>query len=149
MLQVFCINVAKVDRDAVKVDWDIAHVAMAIHVCFKCMFQIFHLFQTNVAGVLSGCCKKDLDVVYTCMLRAYVSSVFRYFIRMFASVSSRFCICLQCCSSVFASVLDACFKCFIYLLLYVATVAFRYFKSRSDVTHGMRSLAPCVAVSGR
>ena len=42
MLQVFCINVAKADRDAVKVDWDIAHVAMAIHVCFKCMFQMFH-----------------------------------------------------------------------------------------------------------
>ena len=31
MLQVFYIDVAKVDRD-------VAHVPMAIHVCFKCMF---------------------------------------------------------------------------------------------------------------
>jgi hypothetical protein len=37
MLQVLYIDVAKVDRDVV-------HVVMAIHVCFKCMFQIFHLF---------------------------------------------------------------------------------------------------------
>jgi len=40
-------------------------------------------------------------------------------------------------SDVFASVSDACFKSFIYLLLYVATVAFGCFKSRSGVAHGM------------
>ena len=34
--------------DVVKVDQDVAHVVMAIHACFKCMFQIFYLFQTNV-----------------------------------------------------------------------------------------------------
>jgi hypothetical protein len=34
----FRISVAKVDRN-------VAHVTMAIHVCFKCMFQIFHLYQ--------------------------------------------------------------------------------------------------------
>jgi hypothetical protein len=32
MLQVFYIDVTKVDRD-------VANVARAIHVCFKCMFQ--------------------------------------------------------------------------------------------------------------
>jgi hypothetical protein len=37
VLQVFHIGVANVD-------WDVAHVAMAIHVCFKRRFQIFHLF---------------------------------------------------------------------------------------------------------
>jgi hypothetical protein len=47
---VLCIDVAKVDRD-------VAHVVMATHICFKCMFQIFHQFQTYVASVLSGCCK--------------------------------------------------------------------------------------------
>jgi hypothetical protein len=47
MVQVFCIDVAKVDRN----------VAIAIHVCFKCRIQIFHLFQTYVASILSGCCK--------------------------------------------------------------------------------------------
>ena len=43
--------------DVAKVDQDVAHVVMAIYVCFKCMFQMFHLFQTNVTSVLSGCCK--------------------------------------------------------------------------------------------
>jgi hypothetical protein len=42
--------------DVAKVDRDVAHV-IAIHVCFKCMFQMFHLFQTNVASILSDCCK--------------------------------------------------------------------------------------------
>jgi hypothetical protein len=38
MLQVFHMDVAKVDRD-------VAHGAMDIHVCCKCMFQMFHLFS--------------------------------------------------------------------------------------------------------
>jgi hypothetical protein len=50
MLQVLYIDVAKVD-------WDVAHVLMAIHVCFRCMFQVFHLFQIYVTSVLSGCYK--------------------------------------------------------------------------------------------
>jgi hypothetical protein len=41
---VFCIGVAKVD-------WNVVHVAMAMHVCFKCMFQMFHLYVTYVASV--------------------------------------------------------------------------------------------------
>jgi hypothetical protein len=44
----------------------------------------------------------------------------------------------KCFSGVFASVSDACFKCFIYLLLYVATVVSGCFKNRSRVAHGMR-----------
>jgi hypothetical protein len=51
MLQVFRISVAKVDRNVAKVDRDVAYVAMAMHVCFKCMFQIFYLYQTYVASV--------------------------------------------------------------------------------------------------
>ena len=85
MLQVYVSNVSDVSEvcckclyiDVAKVDRDVAHVVMAIHVCFKCMFQIFHLFQTNVASVLSRCCKSSLDVAYTCILQAHVSSVFR------------------------------------------------------------------------
>jgi hypothetical protein len=45
--------------------------------------------------------KVDLDVVYTCKLQAYVSSVLRCFIHMFASVLSGCCICLQWFSNVF------------------------------------------------
>ena len=37
MLQVFYMDVAKVDRD-------IAYVAMVVHVCYKLMFPMFHLF---------------------------------------------------------------------------------------------------------
>ena len=50
MLQVLYIDVAKVDRY-------VAHIVMAILICFKCMFQMFHLFQTYVASVLSRYCK--------------------------------------------------------------------------------------------
>ena len=37
MLQALHIDVAKVDQDT-------AHVVMPIHVCFKCISQMFHLF---------------------------------------------------------------------------------------------------------
>jgi hypothetical protein len=40
---------------------------------------------------------------------------------------------LQWFSSVFASVSDACFKCFISLQMYIACVAFGCFKSRSGI----------------
>jgi hypothetical protein len=40
---------------------------------------------------------------------------------------------LKCFSGVFASVLDACFKCFICLQIYAVSVASKYFKSRSVV----------------
>ena len=49
MFQVFHVDVAKVDRD-------VAYVAMTIHVCCKRLFQLFQLFQTDVARVLSRCC---------------------------------------------------------------------------------------------
>jgi hypothetical protein len=35
--------------DVAEVDWDVTHVVMAIHVCFKCMFQMF--------SVPDVCCK--------------------------------------------------------------------------------------------
>jgi hypothetical protein len=68
---------------------------MAIHVCFKCMFQMFHLVQKNVASVYLDVAKVYVDVAYTCILQAYISSVLRCFIRMLASVSYECCICLQ------------------------------------------------------
>jgi hypothetical protein len=75
MLQVFHINVAKVDLD-------VAHVAIAIHVCCKSLFNMFHLFQTYVATVLSGCCKSR----FRCCIYKHVASVyfkcFMCFIRM-------------------------------------------------------------------
>jgi hypothetical protein len=48
----------------------------------------------------------------------------------------------KCFLGIFASVSDACLKCFIYLLLYVATIAFRCFKSRSSVHWDARGKRP-------
>jgi hypothetical protein len=60
MLQIFNLDVAKVDLD-------VAYVAMTVHACFKRMFQVFHLFQTSVANVSSRCFKTRFG-------RAHVSS---------------------------------------------------------------------------
>jgi hypothetical protein len=49
MLQVFHLIV-------VKVYWDVSYVAMPI----QRIFQVFHLFQTNVANILSRCFKSRL-----------------------------------------------------------------------------------------
>jgi hypothetical protein len=40
-----------------KVDRDVAHVVIAICVCFKCRFQLFHLVQTYITSVSSECYK--------------------------------------------------------------------------------------------
>ena len=44
MLQMFHLDVQNVDLG-------VAHVAMAIHACFKRMFQVFHLFEAYIANV--------------------------------------------------------------------------------------------------
>jgi hypothetical protein len=49
MLQVFHLIIVKVDRD-------VSYVAMPI----QRIFQVFHLFQTNVANILSGYFKSRL-----------------------------------------------------------------------------------------
>ena len=48
-------------------------------------------------------------------------------------------------SCVFASISDACFKCFICLQMYVASVASGYFKSRSDVASRSLLALDCLA----
>jgi hypothetical protein len=50
MLEVFHVDIAKVDRD-------IAYVVIAIHVCCKRVFQIFHLFFRRMLQMcLFRCC---------------------------------------------------------------------------------------------
>ena len=79
---------------------------------------MFHLFF----GV---CCK------CVCLDVAYVFEI------CFISVLSGCCLCFcngfNCFSHVFASVSDACFKYFIWLQTYVASVACECFKSRSSI----------------
>jgi len=61
MLQLFHTDVAKVDRD-------VAHVTMVVHVCCKGLFPIFHqCFRMYVASMfLSGCC-----IRFTHMLQVF------------------------------------------------------------------------------
>ena len=88
MLQVFYINVAKVDQD-------VAQVAIDIHVCFKCMLQMFHLFHTYVASVSFGCCiyiqvfQVFSYVCCMCFILMFVMAthVFLSFFPVFSSVS--------------------------------------------------------------
>jgi hypothetical protein len=64
---------------------------------------MFQVCSPNVSSVLDECCKYfylivakvDLDGSYTCMLQAYVLSIFKCFIHMFASISSRYCLCFH------------------------------------------------------
>jgi hypothetical protein len=68
MLQIFHLDVSKVDLDVV-------HVAMAIHACFKCficfihMLQMFHLDVAKIDLILHVCCG------YTHMFQAHFYSV--------------------------------------------------------------------------
>jgi hypothetical protein len=60
--------------DVTKVDQDISYIAIVIHVCWKCLFQIFQLFPTDVARVLSGCC-----ICFTLMLQVFHPDVTNIF----------------------------------------------------------------------
>jgi hypothetical protein len=100
MLQVFQMDIAKVDRD-------VAYVAMVVHVCCKSLFLMFHLCFGRVLQVsLSGC-----YICFTLMLQVfyldvtYVCNGFQAFFRCFFQVFS-----------------EACFKCFIDFQMYVASV---------------------------
>jgi hypothetical protein len=95
---VFRMNVAKVDRD-------VAYVAIAIHVCCKCVYL-------DVAYVSHICCKCFIWMLH--MFSNGFSSVFQMFS---------------------ASVSDLCFKCFICLQTYIVNVLSQCFKSRSGVAH--------------
>jgi hypothetical protein len=94
----------------VNIDQDVAHVAVAIHIGFKCMFRLFHLY---VASISLDTAKINLDVAYIGM----VASVFRCFqlLHTYVSrVSSGCCIYFAMVVHVFLS--DICFKCFIRIL---------------------------------
>ena len=63
--------VASIIFDVAKGDQDAAHVVMAIHVCFNCISQMFHLFQMNIAIGLSGCYKSGSG----CCIYMHVASI--------------------------------------------------------------------------
>jgi hypothetical protein len=80
MFNVFQMYVAYVSSRCCKSRSGVAYVAMTIHVCCKCMFQMFRFFQTYVASVLSGC--SICCAGGTCMLQVYVSNILFCFKRM-------------------------------------------------------------------
>jgi hypothetical protein len=104
--------------DFVKVDRDIAYVAMVIHACCKRLSLMFHLFFSNI------CCKCDyLDVIYVSHIYC---KCFIWMLYMFAMVFNCFCKCFRCMFQVFHC-----------LFFYVASVVFGCFRSRSGVAHGI------------
>jgi hypothetical protein len=80
---VFRIGVGKVDRDVAKVDQDVAHVAITMHVCFKCMFQIFHLYHTYVASVFIWILRIHACASVFHLDTAYVYNGFQVFLQVF------------------------------------------------------------------
>ena len=98
--------------DVVKVDQDVAHVVVYIHVCFKCMFQIFHLFQTMLQVFCLDVAKVDLDVACICMLQAYVLSVSYVCLQVFIWMFHMFTMIFKCFLGVFASVFRRLFQVF-------------------------------------
>jgi hypothetical protein len=125
---VFHVDVAKVDRD-------VAHVAMAIHVCFKYMFLMFHLFQTCGSSVSSRCCKSRFRCcMYMQVFQVFSYVYFKYFhldVPMFCNGYThafKFFLC-------FASVSNLMLQVFQLFRTYIASVLSGCCRSRSDVAH--------------
>jgi hypothetical protein len=115
----------------------VAYVAMAIHVCCKCMFHMFKLFQTYVASVLSRCCIRMLqvfylDVAYFALAIPYVASVSNVFrclkcmLQMFyldvAYIALTLYICCKCMCSNVSGVSNVCYKIFYLDVAYITVV---------------------------
>ena len=72
-----------------KVDPNVAHVAMVIHVCCKSLFKMFHMFQTYVASALSIYC------LYCNGYVACVCSKMFYLFQMYIAI-----VLSECCKSI-------------------------------------------------
>jgi hypothetical protein len=90
MLQVFHVDIAKVDRDVVVccngytflLQASVPNVSAVSDGCCTCFILVLHIFHTYVVSVLSGCC---------ICFHTYV-----------ASVSSKCCICFAMATHVFS-----------------------------------------------
>jgi hypothetical protein len=80
--------------DVAKIDQDVAHIAMVVHVCYKRPFQMFYLpfsdvcckyVYFDVAYVSHICCKFYLDVLYVlqCPFPVFSRVFCKCFRRMF------------------------------------------------------------------
>jgi hypothetical protein len=123
MLQVYILNVSNIlevcckcfHMEVAKVDQDVAYIAIVVHVCCKRLSQCFIcFFRSTLQVCLSGC--------YIC---------FTYMLQVFYLDVAYVCNGFQVFLGVFATVLYACFKCFICLQTYIASVESGCFKIRS------------------
>jgi hypothetical protein len=105
--------------------WLYTYVASSCFQCFICFFR------RTLQVCLSRCC-----ICFTHMF----ANVFIWMWCMFLQ-------CFKCFSDVFASISDTCFKYFICLQTYVASVAFECFKSRSMLHFPPRFLLSRLGVS--
>jgi hypothetical protein len=108
----------------------------AIHVCFKCIFQMFYLFQTYVASVSFGCCKTRSGC---CIYMQVFPGVFIRMLQVFHLDICMFLQWLHMCFQVFFLVFCKCFRRIlqVYQLFweYVASVLPRCCKNRLDFAH--------------
>jgi hypothetical protein len=58
-----------------KVDLDVTFVVIATHVCCKCMFEMFDLFQKYVTIASSRCCKSRSGCCICCNDYVYVLNI--------------------------------------------------------------------------
>ena len=99
-------------------------------ICFTHMLQVFYLNVAYVFQVFFMCFCKCLK----CMFEVFhlpsdiCCKCCIWMLHIFAMTFQVF-------SDVFASVLDACFKCFICIKTYVANISFGCYKSRLGVVH--------------
>jgi hypothetical protein len=113
MFQVFQMFQRYVAIVFVKVDRDVAYVAMVIHVCCKGLLTMFHLcFGTYIASVFLCICFSFthmihvfyLDVVYVC--KGFQVFFRCFFFKCFKSM-------LQVCISNVSVISNICCRCFI------------------------------------
>ena len=76
MYVVLYIDVAKVDKDVALLQLLYTCISSVCSKCFICSRRMLQMFYLDIVKV-------HLDIAYTCMLQAYVFSVFRCFICMF------------------------------------------------------------------
>ena len=111
---------------------DVAYVAVAIHVCCKCVFQMFQLFHLDVAcfHLDAAYVAEAIPVCCKCMFQ-----MFHLFQTYIASVLSRCCIycngytrMLQVYVSNVSALSNVCCKCFYLDVAYVAMPIHKYCK---------------------
>jgi hypothetical protein len=120
MFHAFQMYVAYVSFGCCKRRSSVVYVAMFIHVCCKCMFQMFqlrrmlqvvYLYAAYVALAIHArykCMFSNVSVVFKCMLQVFYLDV------VYVAVAIH--VCCKCMFSNVSAVSNVCCKCFIWML---------------------------------